>query len=68
MAKAVAKPDEEVLEPEQVAEQTSMADIYFLAIPRVTLEAINERAKTVGLTGAQAIAEAMADWLKKVGG
>ena len=67
MAKGVAQKDEEILTPEQVAAGTSMADIYFLAVPRVTLEAITQRANKVGMTGAQAIAEAMDDWLNKVG-
>jgi hypothetical protein len=68
MAKGIAQKDEEILSPEQVAADTSMADIYFLAVPRVTLERINGQAQKVGLTAAQAIAVALEDWLKKVGG
>jgi len=67
MAKAVVRREEDILTPEQVAARTGMLDIYFLAVPRETMESINERAKIIGLTGAQAISDALTDWLEKVG-
>ena len=67
MTKATAQDDSEIRTPEQVVADTSFADIYFLGIPRVTMEAINGEAKKRGQTFAQALAEAVDDWLKKEG-
>lgn len=51
--------------PEQNIEGLGMADLYFLPIPRQTLEEINKEANGRGLTFAQALSEALSDWFKK---
>ena len=66
MPKAVSQNIDDILTSEQkvdLADQ-GLADLYFLAIPRQTLEVLNSKASERGLTLAQALAQAVDDWLK----
>lgn len=66
MPKAVSQNIDDLLTSEQkvdIADQ-GIADLYFLAIPRQTLEVLNSKAKERGLTLAQALGQAVDNWLE----
>lgn len=64
MAKAESVNIDDLLTPEQRVEGQSMADLYFLAVPRQTLEELNKAAKARGMTLAEALAQAVEGWLE----
>jgi len=67
MPKATPADLSDLLTPEQHVEESKegLSDLYFLMVPRHTLEVLNEAAKQRGLTLAQALGEAVDNWLKE---
>lgn len=63
MPKAKATDVNDFLTPEQRVEGESFADLYFLAVPRQTLEVLNKEAKARGLSLSQALSQAVERWL-----
>lgn len=63
MPKATATDVDDLLTPEQRVEGQNFADLYFLAVPRQTLEVLNKEAKARGLTLSQALTQAVEQWL-----
>ncbi len=67
MAKGKATDISDLLTPEQNVEESGvgMPDLYFLMVPRHTLEVLNAEAKKRGLTLAVALGQAVENWLKE---
>lgn len=57
----------DLLTSEQHVESSGlgMADLYFMMVPRHTLEVLSAEAESRGLTLAQALGQAVDNWLNK---
>ena len=67
MSKATTTDVSTLLTSEQHVESSGqgMADLYFMLVPRHTLEVLNAEAEKRGLTLAQAFGQAVDNWLQK---
>jgi hypothetical protein len=66
MSKAVSSNISDLLTSEQHVESSAqgMADLYFLLVPRQTLEKLTTEAERRGLTLAEALGQALGNWLQ----
>lgn len=56
---------DDLLTPEQVVESKGFSDLFMMGFPKETYIRITAEANKRGLTFAQALSEALDDWLKK---
>ena len=64
-AKAKQTNVDDLLTPEQVVESKGFSDLLMLGFPRETYVRMTQEANKRGQTFAQALSEALDDWLKK---